>query len=381
MCSHGCCNNSTRRRPTRSPTILAKSLTVPPPAKSVSFKRWWPLAAVGLGGMLAVVVFWRPPTPGPSTQETGVAGITDSHSARSEEDQTGDPAPVERFDQLVVGIGPDADYATIAEGVLHAKPGATITVVGPGPYTDAVAIEGSDYDGLRIVASPRAVWKSPEFDNFRALGIRDVSDVHVQGFDFEVEQESGRAVQIEGDARDVTIDDCTFRHTLPQHAYSLAQVATAPGDDRSMVTIRDCRFEAAADPGRCLSLGAGQSAARVYCRGCFFSGQHNLVYVTDACRRVTLAHNVFFGGSVGLNASYKEWFPDSRLEVVNNTFVDTRYWFGLMDSFRSGSLPLRRGGIPDLQQSHPGWPSRAGWRGSMGARVRGLDVCLQLVGA
>jgi hypothetical protein len=61
--------------------------------------------------------------------------------------------------------------------------------------------------------------------------------------------------------------------------------------------------------------------------------------VTSACRSFTLAENVFVGGNNAINLSYREWSPDSHVEIVNNTFVETRYWFGLMDSFRGATVP------------------------------------------
>jgi hypothetical protein len=49
----------------------------------------------------------------------------------------------------------------------------------------------------------------------------------------------------------------------------------------------------------------------------------------------TTAHQSLFQ----TRTSYREWLPDSRVEIVNNTFVETRYWFGLMDSFRGATAP------------------------------------------
>ena len=144
------------------PTILAKALPTPEPETSSSPAWWWPLAAVGLLGLLAAVMFNRPPT---ANAPSGGEEVAADESGDSTDAEGEDSVPVEKFDRLVVGTGPDADYETIAEAVLHANPGATITVVGPGPFADAVVIEGSELDGVRLVASPKAVWKSPELGN------------------------------------------------------------------------------------------------------------------------------------------------------------------------------------------------------------------------
>lgn len=246
---------------------------------------------------------------------------------------------LEKLDRLIVGHGPEADFDSIAEAVLHANPRAQITVVGPGPFNDAVELTGDDVSGLQLIAEPRAIWRCPDRNNHRTLSVSDCENVTIRGFDFEVDETAGRALQLRGDARDITIADCSFRQTLPEHSLSLVQVVTSPRDNASVVTIRGCRFETTEGPMMCLAVGEPESAARVVCEACQFLGPNNLVYLNDGCRQMTLSHNIFLDGSIGINVSYKEWYPDTRLEVINNTFLDCRYWFGLMDSFRSGSLP------------------------------------------
>ena len=311
----------------------------PLPPTATATKRTWPrwiITAVACVLVAVVIGILARNDSTPEDGETPLAGQPDNGETQPV------PAVVEKFDHVTVGTGPDAQFATIAEGILHANPGATITVQGPGPFAGAVAIEGAAHDGLTLVASPRAIWRTPESGSHRTLRIADVAGVTVRGFDFEVHSAGSRALQSEGDAQNVVIEDCTFRHMLPQHSLSLLQVATTPADPASVVRIRDCRFVAADGPVMCLSLGASGSAARVECTGCLFEGPNNLVYITEDCRQAALSHNVFLRGSVGINVSYSNWTSDTRLDVVNNTFVDVRYWFGLGDSFRSVLLPPGR---------------------------------------
>ena len=89
----------------------------------------------------------------------------------------------------------------------------------------------------------------------------------------------------------------------------------------------------------CLALGTTDSAAHVECSNCVFTGPYTQVYVTESCRKLIMSHNVFIGGHNSINLSLKGWWPDSHIEIVNNTFVGPTYWFGLMDSFRADSRP------------------------------------------
>ncbi len=248
------------------------------------------------------------------------------------------PPELAKLARIIVGSSVEADFLTISEAVRHADVGATIEVMGPGPFVETVILEGINLSGVTLVATTRAIWKSPAIGDQRALVIGDVRDVRIEGFDFQIETESGRAIQVSGDAQDVRIIDCSFRQTHDQHKLSLVWVNSKPTDPDSMVHLLDCRFWAA-EGGSCLALGGNQAAARVWCSECHFHSVDTHVYSTDGCRRMVLTHNVFEQGSNAVNLSFRRWWEDSRIEVTNNTFVGTRYWLGLMDSFRNGSVP------------------------------------------
>lgn len=171
------------------------------------------------------------------------------------------------------------------------------------------------------------------------MTISDAADVHIEGFDFEVDSESGRALSLTGDARNVEIVNCDFRHALESHKLSLVVVATTPLDESSFIDIRDCRFFASRGPVMCLVLGSADSASRTRVSNCQFQGPYTLVYCTSACHRLIMTHNTFIGGANAINLNLDAWWPDSHFEILNNTFVGTRYWLGLMNSFRSDSLP------------------------------------------
>jgi serine/threonine protein kinase len=251
----------------------------------------------------------------------------------------GGPAspPLSKLSNIRVGPESDADCKTIAEAISRAAENCTILVSGPGPYAEAVKLQGAAIRGLKLQATRRAVWRTPPSANATCLSISDAADISVEGFDFEVHAESGRAITV-GDAIDnVSIRDCAFRHMLPRHKLSLVLVGSRPGKTPEQMHLSRCKFYAAEGHIMCLSVGGlPQAETRVNCEDCEFSSPHTHIYVTQACHELRLAGNVFLAGDNAINLSFKPWSPDCRIEIVNNTFVGTRFWIGFMDSFRGG---------------------------------------------
>jgi len=244
-----------------------------------------------------------------------------------------------KYKEITVGSGSDADFSTISQAVMHADAGATITVRGPGPFSENVVISGSNHHGIRLLASPRAVWRCDSSVEPCSLRVDDCENLLVQGFDFEVAPEDGRAIQVLGDARNVKIEDCGFSHTADRHRLSLILVGTSPRDDSSIVEIQGCRFSAAGGTAMCIALGPVGAASRVSCTSNLFRSPGTHIYCTEDCRQVLIKENIFVGGTNAINMSIKKWYPDSRVVITNNTFVKNRFWLGLMDSFRNTAIP------------------------------------------
>jgi len=249
-----------------------------------------------------------------------------------------DRAQAEKFKAMRVGLGPNANYATIAEAVFHADVDATITIEGGGPYKESVVISGPEFNGLKLIASGPVKWLSEPTDKLCALTIKNVENVEIRGFDFEVDAINGRAISVLDDSRNIRIERCQFRHLRSDHKLSLLLVGTKPQDETSTVQIDRCKF-AATRQGSCLALGSPGARSRVVCTNNRFESLGIHLVSTENCRQLTIAGNVFMYGANGINLSIKAWYPDSRIEIANNTFLRCRYWVGLMDSFRSESLP------------------------------------------
>ncbi|MEZ6127138.1 MAG: protein kinase [Planctomycetaceae bacterium] len=325
--------------------VLAFARTTPKPTSTPAGPPVWLLPIVVAVTAVSLIggLFWFfpsgpveptvPAAPAMTNPAPGSPGVVSNAEAPPVQ-------PVEKLMQITVGATPAADFPTISEAVRHAETGATINVIGPGPFVDEVKIEGSALNGLSLIASAAAKWQCN--GDQRCLSISDVTDIRIQGFDFEIAAPAGRAIDLSGDTRNVHIEDCSFRHSATDHKLSLVLVATHPLDAESAVTISRCRFRANGSIAKCLTFGSDGSAARVVCEHCIFEATDTHLYLDDGCRHLNLRHNIFVGGSTGINFGLKAWWPDSDISVVNNTFAGQQYWLSLGDSFKSGTLPSER---------------------------------------
>lgn len=354
-------------------------------AKSTNIKRR--AMAISVLAGLAIAAFFVIPEfidnkQSDQTQQTGDArtdgSVPVAEPSVQTETRTDPPPDLPKLTEITVA--PDSEFKSISAAVARAAKNCTITVTGPGAYADSVKIDGADLDGLKIVADSRVRWLTQEHEQaHRALHISDVSDVIVQGFDFEVTSENARALHLEGTTGDVTIQDCSFKHMQKTHRFSLALAESEMPDALSRIRILNCQFFAAEGPVMCLALGgAGGGTTRAEVRNCQFNSPATHIMVTSACRSFTLAENIFIRGNNAVNISYREWAPDSHAEIVNNTFLETRYWFGLMDSFRGVTVPTgattsrvcnnlilggerMQGGEDQWQHVETSWTFEANW--------------------
>ncbi|MBC7820667.1 MAG: serine/threonine protein kinase [Planctomycetaceae bacterium] len=248
-------------------------------------------------------------------------------------------APLAKLTKITVGSGAGADCATIAEAVSRAAENCTITVVGPGPFVESVKVHDLALRGLKLVAQPRAQWRPDGMGESNALSINGVAGVTVEGFDFEAQSDMSRGIFLTGTAENIAVVDCSFRHMLSSHKLSLMSIASHSDTPGARIQIQRCRFFAAQGSVMCLTVGGEHPVPRVECEDCQFSAPNTHFYATQACRQLLMARNVFLGGHNAINLSLKSWTSESRIEIVNNTFVGTRYWLGLMDSFRAGTAP------------------------------------------
>ena len=249
-----------------------------------------------------------------------------------------------KLTEITVGSGPDATCATLKEAIQRAAENCTITVVGPGPYAERLEVSRPELRGLKLIAKPRAKLEpsNPPTSSSSVLSIENVSNVTVEGFDFELVGETDHALTVTGTAGDITVSDCRFTHTGSNASKSLVSISAIATEPTAAIRLQRCQF-ASSGGAFCVSAGSGKrTAPNLVCEDCLFSAPYTQLYISESCRRMRLVGNVFFHGENAINLSIKSWSPESRIEIVNNTFVGTRYWLGFIDSFRSPSVPLEQ---------------------------------------
>ena len=195
---------------------------------------------------------------------------------------------------------------------------------------------------MKLIAKPRVTLRPSSLPTLgpHILSIGDASNVTVEGFDFELAGETDRALTITGAARDITVTDCHFTHTGSSASKPLVSITAITTEPTARIRLQHCRL-AASGGAFCLSVDSGKRMSpNLVCEDCLFTAPYTQLHVSQSCRQIRLARNVFFRGENAINFSLKAWFPDSRVEIVNNTFVGTRYWLGFIDSFRSESVPV-----------------------------------------
>ena len=261
------------------------------------------------------------------------------HGTNSKASDTSPAAPVvPKLTAITVGSGPDATCTTLNEAIRRAAKNCTITVVGPGPYVETLKVQGAALNGLTLTAKPRARLRIASTGS-SILSITDVSGVTVEGFDFDFEGVDGHGLDVSGIVDNLTVKNCSFSHATDTSTQSLVAVRSHSSQPDSAVRIQRCQFDSRSG-SYCLSADAGEfTLPSLVCEGCQFSAPYTQFYATQSCRRLRLAGNVFVGATNAINLDIKSWSPDSRIEIVNNTFVGTRYWLGFVGSFRSVSVP------------------------------------------
>ena len=317
-------------------TPISAVITAKPPATSRSRVAALLVSlVVVVAGVFAMWQFWL---GGSSTIPLGAVPPA-AHGANTGINTDGHNTPpvAKLLTEITVGPGPEATCATLAEAIRRADENCTITVVGPGPYSESLVIDRPELRGLRLIAQPRAQLKPSQSPGGepKILSIEDVSNVTLEGFDFELAGESNHAMTITGKARDITVSDCKFTHSGLSGSKSLVFVNTNTTDPTGTILLRRCQF-ATLGGAYCVSAGAADTrmSPTLACENCLFSAPYTQFYATESCQRIRLAGNVFFKGENAINLNLKTWSSDSRVEIVNNTFMGSHYWLGFYESFR-----------------------------------------------
>lgn len=284
-------------------------------------------------------------------------------SRESRPPETGVEKPVRPvYPKLIeVAKSKDADARSISQALSMAGPGTTIRVTDVDTYVEALDIsDGDRLRGIRLEAKggthdERATLMAPA-GGATVIRISDVSDVVVKGFRIEASEGSG--ITVDGRAGGIVVDDVQCIH--PEQG----QERPSPDDPRpSGIMISATRESSQDQPivvrnslishpayGQCVQVwGTAEPVPEIRLEGNRFSGRGVQVLLwaesPNSLGEVTVEGNLFLGYTDtddagqpsrpthnGLNLSLHDPHPDRPVRVSNNTFLNMRFWIGLVKS-------------------------------------------------
>lgn len=235
------------------------------------------------------------------------------------------------FSEITVAMNGSGRFTSLGAALTHAAEDATITVLDEGPYAESLRIEGRP-NGLRLVALRRAVLRSPATGDGTLLHLRNVRDVTVQGFRLETAAGSkGYAILTEGMVT-ATFDELQFAPGTEADDGVLMQ-CDAQGV-ASRLVVRRCQLTL---PPRGVGvwIDGSNPPGSVEIVDNQFTGPLSQLVVFGSCRRLRIAGNVFDGATNAINLDVQRWHAETHVEISNNTFVRTQFWFGLVQTFKT----------------------------------------------
>ena len=287
----------------------------------------------------------------------------------------GRPAPAE----ITVAANGQADCRTITEALAAAGPKTVIRVVDGSTYPETLAIGDSQrLRGVQVIGagSPRPTLAAPK-PNARVIDIHNVSGVRIRGFKIDGPAAS-TAIEIRGSLADVAIEDvqchCDAGPDDPVVPPTIVVGASGTSAGTGPIAIRGCVIDHRA-LGQCvLVIGSARAAPAVRLENNRFHSKGVLVLLGGShqapLHAVTVAGNLFLDGKNGVNLNLINPPENQNIRIVNNTFLRTENWLGLVQSNTEASgvtvannLILGAHGIEKafLEQSLQNWTFKTNW--------------------
>ena len=174
--------------------------------------------------------------------------------------------------------------------------------------------------------------RSPATGDRSLLHLQNVRDVTVRGFRLETEAGSkGHAILLTGTVT-ATFEDLQFVPGSEALGSALVR-CDAQGPDSSLV-MRRCRLTLP-PRGTGVWIDGEDPPGSVEIVDNQFTGPLSQIVVFGSCRRLRIAGNVFDGATNAINLDVQRWQAETQVEIANNTFVRTQFWFGLLQTFKT----------------------------------------------
>jgi len=312
--------------------------TVGPPASRSAFWPWLVISGLVLLGL--VVWGWNVRK---GFQDGGATATVPAPDAPTVKPDAAVPVkppeaplpPTALLAEIAVAQDGSGRFRSLGEALAHAAEGATITVLDEGPYAECVSIEGRP-NGLRLLASRRALLRPPSAGDRTLLCLRNVRDVTVRGFRLEKEANPKVDAILTAGTVTATLEDLEFVPGSERQGGRLVR-CDAQGPDSRLV-VRHCQLTLTS-PGTGVWIDGQDPPGSVEILDNQFTGPMSQVVVFGSCRRLRVAGNVFDGGTNAINLDVQRWHADTHLEIANNSFVRTQFWLGLVQTFKTSQPP------------------------------------------
>ena len=258
------------------------------------------------------------------------------------------PAEAPLFSEITVAKDGSGQFRSLGAALPHAADGATITVLDEGPYAESLRLAQRP-NGLRLLSPRRAVLRSAATGDGPLLELRNVHDVTVRGFRLETEAGGGADTILTTGSVAATLEDLQFVPGSARRGGALVR-CDAQGA-KSQLVLRDCRLTLPSR-GTGVWIDGRDPPGSVEIVDNQFTGPVSQLIVFGSCRRLRIAGNVFDGATNAINLDLQRWHAETNVEIANNTFVRTRFWLGLLQTFKN--VAARGPGCrPRLQQPDP----------------------------
>jgi len=281
--------------------------------------------AVGTGFILVALAFAALTMWSNRSRETShpPGGLTIPQSA----------PPLPRLATVVVGRGPDATCATLAEAFERIAPAGVITIQNAGVYEEAITLNG--LSSVTIRGDDGVVLRPIQSDagESSVISIKDCRDLHIESLRLESTGKNGRTLSLQGELSGIAFEDCEFFHMGETSDLSLVSVKALERPDQQPVSFRRSRFQRGPGKGYCVSVESRDgSVMAVECEECRFRSKGSQFYLGLGTQRATLRRNLFLEGDTGVLLRFRPWKGSEQIDISNNTFLGVRYWLSWMDT-------------------------------------------------
>ena len=300
-------------------------------------------ATIGMLVLVGGVWWWRDTTIRRATPDTRFT------SGSGPGKQITDPSPPTSLPpaeprEFTVAQSGDAQFRTLQDALAQATPNTTIRVLDDATYRETLRIsDPRRHSGLKLIAEKRATIVPADSDEptRRLIEISHVSDVLLKGWKIAAPKE-GHAVYV-AQVGNVTLDDLICEQPLDVGNFAAIQVNGVRSDVvDGVIEICNCRLKTNSH-AQCLWIhGSSQPPSEIRLIHNLFerrtaTGTNVAVWVSAGATltKLTVRENRFVLGDSALNLVLQGTLPVHSLDLVNNTFFQSRNWLAFSTQQRS----------------------------------------------